>query len=92
MKNDNITYDNIRKIKNGQGDDYITGCQLDHPHFKENYKMIAIDRQALDADPKAIQHINFTRNLDRAENRTIFFILEAKETIFHFSQRSVRLS
>ena len=46
----------------------------------------------LDADPKAIQHINFTRNLDRAENRTIFFILEAKETIFHFSQRSVRLS
>ena len=39
--------------------------------------MMAIDlskQQALDADPKAIQKINFTRNLDRAGNKTMFFI------------------
>ena len=54
--------------------------------------MIAIDlskQQALDADPRAIQQINFTANLDRAGNTTILFIIEeAKETNFEFSQRS----
>ena len=38
-------------------------------------------QQALDADPRAIQQINFTANLDRTENTTMFFIIEeAKET------------
>ena len=36
------TYENIRKISAGQGDDY-TGCLLDYPYFKDHYKMIAID-------------------------------------------------
>ena len=69
----------------GQGDDYTTGCLLDYDYFKENYKIIAIDlskHHALDADPRAIQQINFTANLDRAGNTTIFFIIEeAKETL-----------
>ena len=40
----------------------------------------------LDADPRAIQQINFTANLNRAGNTTIFFIIkEAKETVFEFS-------
>ena len=67
IKNDQITYDNIRKIATGQGDYYPTGCLLDYLYFKEHYKLIAIDlrkQQALDADPKAIQQINFTGNLD----------------------------
>ena len=55
--------------------------------------MIAIDlskQQAHDADPKAIQHINFTGNLDM--NVTMFFIIEeAKETILDFSQGTMRL-
>ena len=34
LKNDLIIYDNIRKIATGQGDDYATGCLLDHPCFK----------------------------------------------------------
>ena len=41
--------------------------------------MIALDlskQQALDADPKSIQQINFTENLDRAGNRRFYFILE----------------
>ena len=56
--------------------------------------MIAIDfskKQALDADPKAIQQINFIANLDRAGNTTMFFIIEeAEETILDFSQGTVK--
>ena len=37
------TYDNIRKIATGQGDDYNSGCLLDYPNFKKYYKLIAID-------------------------------------------------
>ena len=53
------------------------------------YEMIAVDlskQQALDSDPRAIQQINFTANLDRAGNTRVYFILEeAKETILDFS-------
>ena len=46
--------------------------------------MIAADlskQQVLDADVRANQQINFTANLDRADNTRIYFILEeAKET------------
>ena len=34
VKNNLATYDNIRKIPTGQGDDYTTGCLLDYPYFK----------------------------------------------------------
>ena len=67
IKNDKVTYENIRKIATGQGDDYTTGCLLGYPYFMDTYKMIAVDlskQQALDADPRAIQQINFTANLD----------------------------
>ena len=53
----------------GQGDDCTAGCLLDYPYFKENYEMIAKDlskQQALDADTRAIQQIDFAVNLDRA--------------------------
>ena len=89
------TYENIRKIATGKGDHYKTGCLLDYPYFIENYKTIAIDlsrQNKLDADPRAIQQINFTANLDRAGNTTIFFIIqEAKETIFEFSEGTVKV-
>ena len=61
VKNDLMTYENIRKIATGQGDDYRTGCLLDYPYFKNCYKIITIDlsiQQAFDADSKAIQQIN----------------------------------
>ena len=64
----NKTYENIRRIATGQGDDYTTGCLLDYSYFKENYKLIAIvlsKQHVLGADPRAIQQINFTSNLDR---------------------------
>ena len=86
------TYRNIRKITIGQGDDYKTGCLLHYTCFKK-YKMIAVDlskQQALDADLKAIQQINFTANVD--DNTRFYFILEeAKKTIFEFSQGTVNI-
>ena len=94
VKNNKVTYENIRKIATGQGDDYTTGCLLDYTYFKK-YKMIAVDlskQQALDADPKAIQQINFTANLDRARNTGIYFILEeTKETVLDFSEGTVKV-
>ena len=95
IRNNKVTYDNIRKIVTGQGDDYTTGCLLDYPYFTDTYKMIAVDlskQQALDADPRAIQQINFTTNLDRAGNTRVYFILEdAKETVLDFSQGTVKV-
>ena len=78
-KDNKVTYENIRKIAIGQGDNYTTGCLLDYPYFKNSYKMIAVGlskQQALDAAPRAIQQINFTVNLDRAGNTRIYFILK----------------
>ena len=57
VKNDKVTYENIREVATGQRDDYTTGCLLGYNYFKKYYKMIAVDlskQQALDADPKAI--------------------------------------
>ena len=52
--------------------------------------MIAVyssKQQVLDGDPTAIKQINFTTNLDTAENTTIFFIIEeSKESVLDFSQ------
>ena len=88
------TYKNIRKNTIGQGNDYTTGCLLDYSYFKKYYKMIAIDlskQQTLDADPKVVQQINSAANLDREGNRRFCFILEeAKETVFDFSQGTVK--
>ena len=57
--------------------------------------MIAVDlskQQALDADSKAIQQINFTAILDRTGNTRFYFILEeAKKTVFEFSQGTVKV-
>ena len=65
----------------------------DYPYLK-NYQ-IAIDlskQQALDADLKAIQEIDFTANLDGARKTTIFFIIgEVKETILDFLQGTVKV-
>ena len=73
------TYDSIWKIETVQVDDYTTGCSLGYNYFRNYCNMIAIDlskQQALGTDPKAIQQINFTGNLDRSAGATMFFIVE----------------
>ena len=66
-----------------------------YSHLEKYYKMIATylsKQQGLDADPKAIQQINFTRNLERNKNTTMFFIIEElKETILDFSKGIVKV-
>ena len=66
VRNDLITYNNIRKIEKVQRDDYTTSCLLDGSYFKKYYKMTTIwlgKQEALDANPKAMQQTIFTGNL-----------------------------
>ena len=95
VKNNKITYENIREIATCEGHDYTTVCLLDYAYFRDKYNMIAIDlskQQELDFDARVIQQINFTINLDRANNTRIFFILEgAKETVLDFLQGTVKV-
>ena len=64
----------------------MTGCLLDYFYFKKYYKIIVNNnlskQQALDADPKAIQQINFAENLNRAGNTRFYFILEEAKKLF----------
>ena len=81
------------KIAIGQGNNYTTSCLLDYIYFKSYHKMITVDlikQQALGVDPKAIQQINFTANVNRGGNTRLYFILEEeKET--EFSQGAVKV-
>ena len=80
----------------GQGDEYKTECLLDYPYFKKNYNLNTIDlskQQKLDANPKAMQQINYTGNLNRAVDAKMFFITEeTKETVLDFSKETVKVS
>ena len=87
--------ENIRKITAGQRDDYAIGCLLDFNYFNNYYKMIAINeskQEALDANPKAMQQINFNWNLERDNGAIVFFIFEKpKETVLELSQGIVKV-
>ena len=92
--NDTIKqYNELRKISTGQGDDYTTGCLLDYIYFKDDFRLITADlskQKALDADPKAIQQIIFTGQVDD-ETLTVFCILEkSKETILEFAKETTK--
>ena len=88
MKNDKVTYENIRKVATVQGDDYTTDCLLDYIYFKKCYKMFAVDlskQHALDAGLEEFQQINFRTNLKRAGNTRLYFIIQdSKQTVFEF--------
>ena len=87
----NKTYENIRKIATGKGDDYTTGCFLDYTYFKENYKMISIDlsrQNELDADPRAIQQINFTFNLELEIQQYSLLLKKQKKLFSNFHRAS----
>ena len=64
VKNDKVTYENIRNITIGQTDDYTTGCLLDYTNFKKYYKMIGIDlskQEVLDADLKQFNKLIYNK-------------------------------
>ena len=67
----------IRKIATGKGNDYTTGCLLDYQYFKDHYQLTAIylsKQKELDADPRAIQQIEFYGMLDT--NSQVCTVLE----------------
>ena len=85
--NDQIKkYDEIRKIATGKGGDYTTVCLLDYQYFKDYYQLIAVDlsnQKELDADPRAIQEIEFYGKLET--NSQVCTVLEkSKETVLEF--------
>ena len=98
-------YEEIKKLTTGQGEDYTTGCLLDYEYIKNNYRLIAVDlsrQKELDADPKAIQQIEFVGQLKKldddgnatdASNGQSMFVLaileKIKETRLKFSEGSV---
>ena len=77
----------IRKIEIGQGDDYTRGCFLNCQYFKNHYQLIVADlsqQKELDADPRAIQQIEFYGILET--NLQLYKILEkSKEKVLNFT-------
>ena len=86
-------YDEIRKTATGKGDNYATGCLLDYDYFKKNYQLIAVDlskQREFDADPRAIQQIEFIGMLKNRSN--VFRILEkSKQTILEFYKGTAKV-
>ena len=86
-------YDEIRKIATGTGDNYATGCLLDYDYFKKHNLLIGVDlskQRELDADPRAIQQIEFIGMLKTRSN--VFTILEkSKETILEFYKGTAKV-
>ena len=90
-------YDEVRKVSTRHGDDYTTGCLLDYGHFKDSYRLIAVDlskQKSLDADPRAIQQKVFEGVTERANNTKIWLytILEkSKETVLEFYKGTAKV-
>ena len=64
-------YEKIRKLTTGQGQNYTTGCLLDYGYVKNHYRLTAVDlnrQKELDADPKAIQQIEFVGQLKNEDS------------------------
>ena len=92
--NDQIRkYDEITKIATGKGDDCTTGCLLDYQYFKSRHQLVAVDlskQKELDADPRAIQQIEFYGMLDN--NSQVCTVLEkSKETVLEFYKGTAKL-
>ena len=61
-------YEEIRKLITGRDEDYTTGCLLDYEYIKNHYRLTAADlsrQKELDADPKALQQIDFVGQLKK---------------------------
>ena len=97
IESDIEKYIELKKVMIGKGEDYTTGSLLDYNYFKNHYKLIALDlskQKELDADPRAIQQIEFKYMLEgnHNNNSTIYWVLEkSKETILEFYKGTVKV-
>ena len=89
---DNPIESDVEKYRELKGD-YTTGSLLDFNYFDKHYKLVAVDlskQKELDADPRAIQQIEFKYML--GTNSTIYWVLEkSKETILEFYKGTVKV-
>ena len=85
VKNDRRTHKNIEKLQLVKVIfTQLVLCEIILTS-KKYYKVIAIDlrkQKELDADPKAIQKVNFTGNIDQGVNKMMFFIIEEAKKLF----------
>ena len=92
IESDIEKYRELKKVMIGKGEDY-TGSLLDYNYFKKHYKLVAVDlskQKELDADPRAIQEIEFKYML--GTDSTIYWVLEkSKETILEFYKGTVKV-
>ena len=93
IESDIEKYRELKKVMIGKGEDYTTGSLLDFNYFDKHYKLVAVDlskQKELDADPRAIQQIEFKYML--GINSTIYWVLEkSKETILEFYKGTVKV-
>ena len=93
IESDIENYRELEKVMIGKGEDYTTGSLLDFNYFDKHYKLVAVDlskQKELDADPRAIQQIEFKYMLGTIS--TIFWVLEkSKETILEFYKGTVKV-
>ena len=93
IESDIEKYRELKKVMIGKGEDYTTGSLLDFNYFDKHYKLVAVDlskQKELDADPRAIQQIEFKYML--RTNSTIYWVLEkSKETILEFYKGTVKV-
>ena len=78
----------------GKGEeDHTTGSLFNFNYFDKYYKLVAVDlskQKELDADPRAIQQIEFKYIL--GTNSTIYWVLKkSKKTILEFYKGTVKL-
>ena len=93
IESDIEKYRELKKVMIGKGEDHTTGSLLDYNYFKKHYKLVAVDlskQKELDADPRAIQQIEFKYML--GTNSSIYWVLEkSKETILEFYKGTVKV-
>ena len=93
IESDIEKYRELKKVMIGKEEDYTTGSLLDYNYFGKHCKLVAVDlskQKELDADPRAIQQIEFKHML--GTNSTIYWVLEkSKETILEFYKGTVKV-
>ena len=93
VENDVEKYRELNRVMIGKGEDYTKGSLLDFDYFKKHYRLVAVHlskQKKLDADPRAIQQIEFKYML--GTDSTIYWVLEkSKETILEFYKGTVKV-
>ena len=77
-------YEEVRKLKTGQVEDYTTWCFLDYDYIKNHYRLIAVDLSIQkELESKVIQETEFVRQFQNVDNN--YNVIDANGTQSMFS-------